>query len=345
MTVIRPEAVRRSSRRAGLWENPSVTRVAAIDCGTNSIRLLVADAETRPDGASALVDLTRQMRIVRLGQGVDRTGRLDPAAIDRTVDAVVEYDSMIRTLGASAVRFVATSATRDAHNRQEFVDAVRSVLGIEPEVVEGTEEASLSFRGAVSGLGGQVEAPMLVVDIGGGSTELVLGDSRVRQAISIDMGAVRVTEKFFAECDPEQGIPEADQRRAIEWIDEQLDDAERAVDLDRVKALVGVAGTVTTLTAQALGLTSYQPERIHAARLTIEEIDEAVRFMVSQPIAVKAALGFMPDGRQDVIAAGALIWSRIVHRVVARAAERGTIIDRVVTSEHDILDGIALSLL
>ncbi|MBB6335244.1 exopolyphosphatase [Schaalia hyovaginalis] len=321
-----------------------MTRVAGIDCGTNSIRLLVADAHRREDGSLGLTDLTRQMRIVRLGQGVDRSGRLDPAAIDRTIDAVVEYERMIHRLGATAVRFVATSATRDAKNRQEFVDAVRAVLGIEPEVVEGTEEAALSFSGAVSALGAGEPVPMLVVDIGGGSTELVLGDSKVRQAISVDMGAVRVTEKFFARCPPEQGIPAEEEERAAAWIDEQLDNAERVVDLDRVATLVGVAGTVTTLTAQALGLSTYQPEKIHGARLDLAQIDEAVRFMIDQPVAVKAALGFMPDGRQDVIAAGALIWSRIVHRVVERAATRGTRITSACTSEHDILDGIAMSI-
>lgn len=321
-----------------------MTRVAGIDCGTNSIRLLVADAHRREDGSLGLTDLTRQMRIVRLGQGVDRSGRLDPAAIDRTIDAVVEYERMIHRLGATAVRFVATSATRDAKNRQEFVDAVRAVLGIEPEVVEGTEEAALSFSGAVSALGAGEPVPMLVVDIGGGSTELVLGDSKVRQAISVDMGAVRVTEKFFAQCAPEQGIPAEEEERAAAWIDEQLDNAERVVDLDRVATLVGVAGTVTTLTAQALGLPMYQPEKIHGARLDLAQIDEAVRFMIDQPVAVKAALGFMPDGRQDVIAAGALIWSRIVHRVVERAATRGTRITSACTSEHDILDGIAMSI-
>lgn len=321
-----------------------MTRVAAIDCGTNSIRLLVADAQRGENGAVRLSDLTRQMRIVRLGQGVDKTGRLDPAAIDRTIDAVVEYERMISRLGATKVRFVATSASRDAENRDEFVAAVRSVLGIEPEVVEGTEEASLSFAGAVSGLGGTAPAPMLVVDIGGGSTELVLGDSQVRQAISVDMGAVRVTEKFFADCPPEAGIPAADEERAVAWIDEQLDAAEKVVDLDRVRTLVGVAGTVTTLTAQGLGLTSYQPERIHGAHLCLDGVDEAVRFMVDRPIAVKAALGFMPEGREDVIAAGSLIWSRIVHRVVERAATRGTSIVETITSEHDILDGIAMSI-
>lgn len=320
-----------------------MNRVAGIDCGTNSIRLLVADVE-RDENGVRLTDLTRQMRIVRLGQGVDKTGRFDPAAIDRTIDAVVEYERMISRLGASKVRFVATSASRDASNRDEFIDAVRSILGIDPEVVEGTLEAALSFSGAVSGLGADVESPMLVVDIGGGSTELVLGDTEVRQAISVDMGAVRVTEKFFADTDQEAGIPLADQERAIEWIDEQLDGAQKVVDLERVKTLVGVAGTVTTLTAQALGLAAYQPELIHGASLSLDQIDQAVRFMVDQPSKVKAALGFMPEGREDVIAAGALIWSRIVKRVVTRATEQGTVIDRVVTSEHDILDGIAMSL-
>lgn len=321
-----------------------MTRVAAIDCGTNSIRLLVADAHTDGNGATTLIDITRQMRIVRLGQGVDRTGRLDPAAIDRTIDAVVEYERMIHRLGATALRFVGTSAMRDASNRLEFADAVRTVLGVDPEVVEGTEEAALSFMGAVCGLDADTPAPMLVVDIGGGSTELVLGDTRVRQAISIDMGAVRVTEKFFSDCDPAAGIPADAQDRAAKWIDEQLEHARTSVDFDRVATLVGVAGTVTTVTAQALELTSYQPELIHAARLSPEQIDRAVRFMVDQPVPVKAALGFMPEGREDVIAAGALIWSRIVRRIDDEAAAQGRGLDEVITSEHDILDGIALSI-
>ncbi|WP_022867640.1 Ppx/GppA phosphatase family protein [Schaalia vaccimaxillae] len=323
-----------------------MTRVAAIDCGTNSIRLLVADAIPRGEGQlPELTDLTRQMRIVRLGQGVDETGVLDPQAIQRTVEAAAEYRRMIDRLEVDRIRFVATSASRDASNRDDFVQEITRVLGVAPEVVEGTQEAALSFVGAVQGLGENVESPMLVVDIGGGSTELVLGGESVEQSISVDMGAVRVTEKFFAHCDPGVGIDEESQRRAIEWIDEQLNRAEKSVDLRRVRTLVGVAGTVTTLTAQALGLTGYQPERIHGAWLTVEEIDQAVRFMVDQPVAVKAALGFMPAGREDVIAAGSLIWSRIVARVVERAGEAGREIDRVVTSEHDILDGIALSLM
>ena len=321
-----------------------MTRVAAIDCGTNSIRLLVADATVGEDGRPHLVDLTRQMRIVRLGQGVDARGYLDPAAIERTVEATVEYQRMIEKLGATRTRFVATSATRDASNSADFVRQIKAVIGVEPDVVVGTEEASLSFNGAVGGLGEGVDAPMLVVDIGGGSTELVLGSTSVKQAMSIDMGAVRVTEKFFSHVDPAGGVPAEDQERAIAWIDEQLDGAEKAVDLPRVRSLVGVAGTVTTLTAQALGLTSYQPERIHGARLRASQIEEAVRFMVDQPVSVKASLGFTPEGREDVIAAGALIWSRIVTRVLERARRAGHPIEEVITSEHDILDGIAMAM-
>ena len=325
--------------------NEAMTRVAAIDCGTNSIRLLVADGRIGEDGRPHLSDLTRQMRIVRLGQGVDARGYLDPAAIERTVEATVEYQRMIEALGATSTRFVATSATRDASNSADFVRQIKAVIGVEPEVVVGTEEASLSFNGAVSGLGESACAPMLVVDIGGGSTELVLGSTRVEQAISIDMGAVRVTEKFFSHVDPAGGVPLQDQERAIAWIDEQLDGAEKSVDLARVRSLVGVAGTVTTLTAQALGLTSYQPERIHGARLSAAQFEEAVRFMVDQPTSVKASLGFMPEGREDVIAAGALIWSRIVTRVLARAEAAGHPIEQIVTSEHDILDGIAQAMI
>lgn len=324
-----------------------MTRVAAIDCGTNSIRLLVADArmEEGPLGSHpVLSDLTRQMRIVRLGQGVDRTGVLDHAAIERTLEAVGEYRGMIEHLGAERIRFVATSATRDASNRDVFAQGVRELLGVDPEVVPGTEEASLSFRGAVTGVDRSLPRPLLVVDIGGGSTELVLGSDDVEQAISINMGSVRVTEKFLAGGDPEKGVDAEAERRALAWIDARLDEAEASVDLSAVGTLVGVAGTVTTITAQALGLTSYQPERIDGASLDMDGVHEAIRFMVDQPVAVKAALGFMPEGRQDVIAAGALIWDRVIARVVARTGLAGHGIDHVLTSEHDILDGIALSM-
>lgn len=317
-----------------------MTRVAAIDCGTNSIRLLVA--ETDPE-TGHLNDLTRQMRIVRLGQGVDKTGLLDPEAIERTLEATREYREMIGRLGADRLRFVATSASRDATNRQIFVDGVRDLLGIEPEVIPGSEEAALSFAGAGRSVPVEAARPMLVVDIGGGSSELVLGDSTVEQSISINMGSVRVTEKFLAHCDPATGIDAASREAACAWIDAQLDEAEASINLRRVGTLVGVAGTVTTVTAQALGLEMYQPERIDGAALSVEEHQTAIDFMVEQPVAVKAALGFMPAGREDVIAAGALIWERIIRRVATRVAEDGRELGMIVTSEHDILDGIALS--
>lgn len=330
-----------------LWEDGRVTRVAAIDCGTNSIRLLVADVEagTGPDGPRPrLHDLTRQMRIVRLGEGVDRTGVLDHAAIERTLEAVGEYRGMIEHLGAERIRFVATSATRDASNREVFAQGVRDLLGVDPEIVPGTEEASLSFRGAVSSVDPGAARPLLVVDIGGGSTELVLGSHDVEQAVSLNMGSVRVTEKFLAGGDPASGVDPHAEAEALAWIDDRLDAAEASVDLGAVGTLVGVAGTVTTITAQALGLTSYQPERIDGASLTLDEVHGAIRFMVDQPVPVKAALGFMPEGREDVIAAGALVWDRVIARVHARTARAGHPIGRVLTSEHDILDGIASSM-
>ena len=319
-----------------------MTRVGAIDCGTNSIRLLIAEQD-QPGGA--VRDLVREMRIVRLGQGVDKTGMLAPEAIERTLAATREYKSMLDEYGVTRVRFVATSASRDASNRAVFVDGVREILGVEPEVVPGHEEAALSFAGALSSVPAQFNRPALVIDIGGGSTELVLGTDSVEQSISLNVGSVRVTEKFLAEADPSQGTPAQARALATQWIDEQLDVAEEQVDLRRVGTLVGVAGTVTTVTAQALGLTSYQPERIDAAALTAGQHQEAIEFFVNQPIAVKAALGFMPQGREDVIAAGALVWERIIERVRQRMSEDGRELGLIVTSEHDILDGIAASLL
>lgn len=320
-----------------------MTRIAAIDCGTNSVRLLVADV-VNEQGRTRLVEVTRLMRIVRLGQGVDRTGRLAPEAVERTFTALREYKQIIDDLGAGPTRFVSTSAVRDAANREEFQAGVRDILGVEAEVIPGSEEAALSFAGAVSGIDAHWPRPLMVVDIGGGSTELVLGSDTVEQSISIDMGSVRVTEKFLAGGDPLTGITPEAEAAAVEWIDARLDEAEKSVDLSRVGTLVGVAGTVTTVTAQALGLDEYRPDLVDGAALTVDEVEAGVRFMVDQPIAVKAALGFMPPGREDVIAAGALIWSRIVARVVARVAKRGHCIDKVLTSEHDILDGIGWSL-
>lgn len=323
-----------------------MTRVAAIDCGTNSIRLLVADGETMGEHIT-LNDLTRQMRIVRLGQGVDRTGRLAPEAIERTLAAVREYKRMIDNLGASDIRFVSTSAMRDAENRQDFIEPVKELLGVYPEVVPGTEEAALSFAGAASSVHAYDRGKVLVVDIGGGSTEMVVGTlgKGVDAAYSADMGSVRVTEKFFAGCASDQPIPDGVQAQASEWIDARLDEAEEVVDFSSVRGVVGVAGTITTIAAHALGLASYQPEKIDGAFLSHADTDASVRFMLEQPLAVKAALGFMPEGRADVIAGGALIWKRVMDRVTLRCENTNHPIVGAHVSEHDILDGIALSML
>ena len=323
-----------------------MTRVAAIDCGTNSIRLLVADGETQGERV-ILNDLTRQMRIVRLGQGVDRTGRLAPEAIERTLAAVREYKRMIDNLGATDIRFVSTSAMRDAENRQDFIEPVKNLLGVYPEVVPGTEEAALSFAGAASSVHAYDRGKVLVVDIGGGSTEMVVGTlgKGVDAAYSADMGSVRVTEKFFAGCASDQPIPDGVQAQASEWIDARLDEAEEIVDFSSVRGVVGVAGTITTIAAHALGLASYQPEKIDGAFLSHADTDASVRFMLEQPLAVKAALGFMPEGRADVIAGGALIWKRVMDRVTLRCENTNHPIVGAHVSEHDILDGIALSML
>lgn len=311
-----------------------MTRVAAIDCGTNSIRLLIADRDQ-----SALTDVVRRMEIVRLGQGVDRTGRLDPQALERTLAAAGDYASECRSHGVQALRFVATSATRDAANREEFFAGVREALGVEVEVITGREEAALSFAGAVSILGAEDPAPNLVVDIGGGSTELVLGEKQVDRAVSLDIGSVRMTERHIR-SDP----PAAEQVAAARAdIGAALDRAAGELDLAQVRTLVGVAGSVTTLTALALGLDAYRPERINGARLSLEQVHAAAHALLTMPRAERRALGFMHPGRVDVIAAGALIWAEVIDRVAQAVADGGGHLDQVITSEHDILDGIALS--
>ena len=313
-----------------------VTRVAAIDCGTNSIRLLVADVA--PDGS--LTDLVRRMEVVRLGQGVDRTGELAPEALARTLEMTREYAATIAELGAERVRFVATSATRDARNRQEFVDGVREILGVEPEVVAGDEEAELSFAGATSVLGSAYDGPFVVVDLGGGSTEIVLGTTTPDAAHSMDVGCVRMTERHLNDDPPsreQEDGARADVRAA-------LDKAQQTVDLGQAVTLVGLAGSVTTVTAHALGLPAYDRDKINGAVLPVEEVLAACDSLVHMTRDERAALGFMHPGRVDVIAAGALVWSEVVARVRDEVAERGGTLTSVVTSEHDILDGIALSL-
>lgn len=312
-------------------------RIAAIDCGTNSIRLLIADAH-HEDAGVVLVDVVREMRIVRLGQGVDATGSFAPEALMRTFAAVDEYAAMISGHGATAVRFVATSATRDASNRQVFIDGVRERLGIEPEVVPGTEEAALSFAGAVSVAPPGLGEAALVVDLGGGSTELVLGDAGgVLASISLDMGCVRHTERFLR-SDP----PTAAEIAAAEAeISARLDEALAVVPVEKAVRIIGVAGTITTLTAHGLGLRAYDSAAIHGAELPLETIAGSAVELLAANRAERSAYGFMHPGRVDVIGAGALIWKGLLEQVAARSGGR---ITSALTSEHDILDGIALGL-
>jgi exopolyphosphatase/guanosine-5'-triphosphate,3'-diphosphate pyrophosphatase len=312
-----------------------MTRVGAIDCGTNSIRLLVADVE--PD-SRALTDLLRRMEIVRLGHDVDRTGVIAPEAMSRTLAMVGEYAAQCIELGAERVRFVATSASRDAANAQQFVDGVReafSAFGVAPEVVTGHEEASLSFQGATGDLAARgIPGPYLIVDIGGGSTEFVRGTVDVEQARSVDVGCVRLTERHLRSDPPTAPEVEA----AVADIDRAIDQAAEVVGFQGISTVVGLAGSVTTITAHALSLTAYQPERIHLSRLPTGQVIEACTSLLTMTRAERAALPFMHPGRVDVIGAGGLLWRTIIQRL-----ERDAGITAVVTSEHDILDGIALS--
>lgn len=311
-------------------------RVAAIDCGTNSIRLLVADVDPT---TGTLVDLDRRMEVVRLGQGVDRTGELAAEALERTFDATERYARVVADLGAQRVRFVATSATRDARNRDVFVDGVRARLGVEPEVVSGEEEAALSFRGATGVVAAAHPGPFLVVDLGGGSTELVLGTTVPDAAWSMDVGCVRMTERHLRSDPPtaaEEQAARADVRAA-------LDAAAGVVPLGKAATLVGLAGSVTTVTAHALGLAAYDRDRIDGAVLPVGTVLDACDDLLRRTREERAALGFMHPGRVDVIGAGALVWSEVVARVRDEVAAAGGTLADVVTSEHDILDGIALS--
>jgi exopolyphosphatase/guanosine-5'-triphosphate,3'-diphosphate pyrophosphatase len=309
-------------------------RVAGIDCGTNSIRLLIADADAGADGASGLTDVVREMQVVRLGQGVDRTGRLAPDALERTRVALADYAASIDEHGATAVRMVATSATRDAQNRDEFVAMVRATLGVDPEVISGDEEAALSFRGAVDTIPG-LRGPILLADIGGGSTELVAGgpgSTSALRARSTDVGCVRMTERHLHDDPPTQQQIDAvvaDVRAAFEA-------AGRTVPLREANVLVGVAGTVTTIAAIALGLTEYDPDVIHASRMSAAQVAKITDQLVHMTRAERAAISVMHPGRVDVIGGGALVLRTLVEV---------SGVDEVIASEHDILDGIALSLL
>ena len=311
-------------------------RVAAIDCGTNSIRLLIADMDAEH---AVLTDVEREMKIVRLGEGVDRTGRLSEAALSRTIGALREYADLIAGLSPAAVRMVATSATRDAENAQEFVDRVKEVLGVAPEVVTGDEEAFLSFSGATRELAGTALArdgdcppPYLVTDIGGGSTEFVLGGPEgVSGARSVDIGCVRMTERHL-DTDPPTA---AEVAAATADIDAALEIVAASVPVYQAHTLVGLAGSVTTVAGIALGLAHYDAARIHHSRIPAAQVHAVTTTLLGQTRVQRAAIPIMHPGRVDVIGAGALVLDRAI-------AQFG--FGEVLVSEHDILDGIAWSL-
>jgi exopolyphosphatase/guanosine-5'-triphosphate,3'-diphosphate pyrophosphatase len=306
-------------------------RVAAVDCGTNSLRLLVADVDP---GRAELTDVIRRMEIVRLGQGVDETGRLAPEALARTMAVLHDYAGVIADSGAQAVRMVATSATRDASNAAEFVRMVKEVLGVAPEVLTGDEEAVLSFTGATAELAaGPDPGPFLVADIGGGSTEFVLGPAGgpPSHASSVNVGCVRMTERRL------HGDPPTDQEvaAAVADIDAALDTVAVAVPAREARTLVGLAGSVTTVAAIAMGLPAYDAARIHHARMPAADVRAVTRGLLAQTRAERAAIGVMHPGRVDVIGGGALILDRLMRRFG---------FGEVLVSEHDILDGMAWSL-
>ena len=300
-------------------------RVAAIDCGTNSIRLLIADI----DGGN-FREVVRDMEIVRLGQGVDQTGQFHPDAIIRTLTAVDKFAAEIAKRGVEKIRFCATSATRDATNRHLFVDGVRERLGIEPEVISGDEEAALSFAGAIQDLDPS-QGPFLVVDIGGGSTEFVFGTTSVESARSVNIGCVRMSERHFAN-DPatteQVELARTDIQAAIAI-------AAAEVPITKAKTLVAVAGTATTVAAAALELAEYDRYAIHLARISASQVHDTLAMFLTRNREERLALGYMHPGRVDVIGAGSLVLSEIM---------KATGATEFVASESDILDGMARSL-
>ena len=311
-----------------------VTRVAAIDCGTNSIRLLIADTV-----GGRLADVHREMRIVRLGQGVDATGQFAPEALARTKAALVDYAGLLRDSEVTKVRMVATSAARDVANRDEFFAMTADVLGpVVPgavaEVITGTEEAALSFHGAVDELDVD-SAPFVVVDLGGGSTEVVLGSRDVVASHSADIGCVRLTERCL-HSDPPTAT-EIDAAREV--VRERLGDALRVVPVEQARTWVGVAGTMTTLSALAQKMTTYDSEAIHLSRVGFDDLLPVCDELIAMTRKQRAALGPMHEGRVDVIGGGAIIVEELAAALGSRAG-----IDELVVSEHDILDGIALSI-
>jgi exopolyphosphatase/guanosine-5'-triphosphate,3'-diphosphate pyrophosphatase len=307
-------------------------RVAAVDCGTNSLRLLIADLDP---GTGSQVDVDRRLRIARLGEGVDRTGSLAPAAIARAISVIDEYAAASSEHHVESVRVAATSAARDAGDISAFAAGVHARLGVAPEILSGAEEARLTATGALRRLPDELPHPALVVDIGGGSTEVVTaaraGRSVVmRECRSLDVGSVRLTERHLV-SDPSTPAQRA---AVVADVDRALDDA--GVDWKGVASVVGVAGTVTAVAAHVLGLSEYDEERVHGAVLGRADVLASCRWFAEASVSQRRQFPWLPPGRADVMGAGVLILERVLHRVPA--------VDTLVASEYDILDGLAWSL-
>ena len=302
-------------------------RVAAIDCGTNSIRLLISDIDTSTNTAT---DICREMRIVRLGEGVDKTNAFSPRALERTFKAIDEYEELLLKHNVENLRFVATSATRDAQNKAMFIKGVIDRLRIVPEVIAGTEEAALSFDGATRSLRQKHKAPFLIIDLGGGSTELVIGDKEPTGAYSMDVGCVRMTERHTP-----GGNPTKVQEEAIRTdVRNALKEAAKKVDWQKAQTVVGVAGTVTTVAAHILKLKTYDPEVLHGANITAQQISQTAQDFISLTPAQRAALPYMHEGRIEVITAGSIVLDEVMKAIGAQT---------LIASERDILDGVAWS--
>ena len=302
-------------------------RVAAIDCGTNSIRLLISDIDTSTNTAT---DVCREMRIVRLGEGVDKTNAFSPRALERTFKAIDEYEEILLKHKVEKLRFVATSATRDAQNKAMFIKGVIDRLRIVPEVIAGTEEAALSFDGATRSLRQKHKAPFLIIDLGGGSTELVIGDQEPTGAYSMDVGCVRMTERHTPGGNPTKAQEEAirtDVRNALK-------EAGKKVDWQKAQTIVGVAGTVTTVAAHILKLKTYDPEVLHGASISAQQISQTAQDFISLTPSQRAALPYMHEGRIEVITAGSIVLDEVMKAIGAQT---------LIASERDILDGVAWS--
>lgn len=319
--------------------------VAGIDCGTNSIRLMVA----RADDEGIHVEVPRIMRVVRLGQGIDETHRFADDALERTYAACREFAQVLERHPVDALRFVATSATRDAQNREAFEDTVEQILGVRPDVIAGTEEARLSFRGATSVVdsqaGGAAQPPYVVVDLGGGSTEVVLGGESdgkdcVRAAFSMNIGSVRMSERHLHSDPP----TDEEIARATRDIDEHITEAFRTVPAGDARTIIGVSGTVTTMTGLALGLSSYDRRAVDGARVSIDDVCATDERIMRMSRAERAQYPVIHPGRIDVIGGGALVWTRVLRRIQQAAHEQGHDIGSYIASEHGLLDGIVRDL-